>query len=224
MDKRKKKRRFETTTRIEDVPKRFWKEGSILLAGLSLLKNGINPDRNPVRLIACVEEYNRGEEKSLITIRLSDIPALFRGEVGAEWLAQFEILRLGVSSCRDTKIKYADLDASVSSAENPTKVSVQVKSSSLKKHGQVIQVNAKPLERFKGWYIVIIERDPEDKPKDDFLYILEMKRLMAEIGKDHMEHGKKIYSFIGVDKNWGALQRFQDPKPFIEAVRGAGRA
>jgi hypothetical protein len=207
--------------KVKDVPKGLWEEGVILLAGLSMLRDGANPDRDPARLIACIEEYSQVKEELSMEIKLSDIPDLFRGGVGAEWLAQFEILKLGVSSCRDTKIKYANLDVSTSPVKNPIKVSVQVKLSSLKKHGQVIQVNTNPLERFEGWYIAVIERDPEDKPKDDFLYILEMKRLMEEIGKDHIENGKKIYSFIDVKKNWRALEPFLDSRKFVEAVKGS---
>lgn len=140
----------------------------------------------------------------------------------AEMLVQLKLSKLGIDSrpCSENA-KYKDLDVWDPSAEN-AKVPVQVKSSSLRKHGAAIYVDAEPLRVFEGWYIILIEQ----KPADIYLYIPsdEMKRLMEEYGKDEKEYGEVKHHrgrrFIAFRRNRDVLKKFEDPSEFIKAVRG----
>jgi hypothetical protein len=198
------------------VPKNLQGKAAFLLAELLLLKNGIDPDKNRPLL----EETIKNAEQET-TVSLGDVPKQRRSKA-AEVLAQFRILMYEINSCRYTRnVKYKDLDVWDPSVEDAAKVFVQVKSSSLKKHSRAIYIDSEPLERLEGWYIAVIEQEPEDI----FLYIPdhEMKRLMKECGKDAKEYGKvkhhKGRRFIAVRRNWDILKRFEDPNEFIRAVR-----
>ena len=142
----------------------------------------------------------------------------------AEMLVQLRFSTLGIDSRRcPENMKYKDMD--VWDPKNGVKVPVQVKSSSLKKHGAAIRVDAEPLKVFEGWYVILIEQEPEDI----YLYVPsgEMKKLMGEYGEDDKEYGKvrhhKGRRYIDVCPNWGVLQRFSDPEEFIKTVHEAGR-
>jgi hypothetical protein len=204
---------------IRDVPSPLRSKGALLLAELLLLKDGVDPDKNRPLL---EETILKGEEAT--AVKLGDLPKPYRSKA-AEVLAQFKILTFGIDSCRyPPNTKYKDLDAWDPSIEHAAKISVQVKSRSLRGHGKVIRIDAEPLKEFKGWYISVIEH----KPDDIFYYIYypEMQKLFAEISEPDPEYkepkhhkGRRV---IAVYRHRDTLAQHIDPDGFKKAVLGQG--
>jgi hypothetical protein len=91
------------------------------------------------------------------------------------------------------------------------------------KHGAAIYIDAEPLRVFEGWYVIVVEREPEDV----LLYIPhgDMRELMEKHGEDAKEYGKVKHHegrrFISIYRNRGILERYRDPSEFLKAVKGA---
>lgn len=149
------------------------------------------------------------------------MPKKLRGERAAQLIIRLKLLEFGIDSY-DLKPKSStDFMAFKPFTRNPAEVRVQVKSCSLGKHGWEMHVDDTPLEEFKGWYIVLIEHNPEDM----LLYICDSKlRRYIEENKDN----PKLVRRDPKRKRWyvlfpRGLSNFKEnlkPDRFIEEVLG----
>jgi len=204
--------------RVEDVRVELRPKAKKLLAEMTLLKAGIDPDKNPEIL-----EKTLGKAPEVI-VKLSEMPDGFIGKTG-EVLAQWRLLQLGIDSIRYSRRRNLDLEAMSRFAEDQVVVPVQVKTCSLRKHGYAIRIDKKPLDEFDGWYIAVLEREPWD----DFLYITSgrMRILMNEYGdqpeksdKAAKHHRERFY--LPVYRCWEVLRHYLDPSEFVTAVTKNG--
>jgi hypothetical protein len=213
------KKRMKTRVRRKDVPKNLQGKAAFLLAELLLLKIGINPDKNRPLL---EETIMKAEQETVVS--LAQVPKRYRGKA-AEVLVQFRILTFGIDSCRYPKsVKDKDLDVWNHSVENATKIFIQVKSCSLRLHDKAFHVDETPLASFRGWYIVLVEHEP-----DDVFYFIPDSKVQKYIeenkgNKEKVRHdpNRKRW-YVEILGNEADFDEYLNPDAFIEAVLGISR-
>jgi hypothetical protein len=161
------------------------------------------------------------------TIELHKAQRELRGMLAEQLVAIMLMMKHGIY-CYSTKdpawkrvSQHADLIAVKPFNADPTKVPIQVKSASSEKHGPEIRIDDKPLQEFdkEGWYVVLIECDPEDI----YLYITsdDMRKMMCAHGesKPAMErhHSEKYWSLY-VPKHFNVLIQHSQEKKFVSSV------
>lgn len=170
-----------------------------------------------------MKEKKEDSDRKLIDIRgrtwyigfsLSEIPKPLRGR-GAENLIRVYLNSLGTydDSPEET---YQDMIAVDPSTKN--RVPVQVKSISLKRHGWEIRVDDVPLKKFTGFYLILLEHEPEDI----ILHIEsgELRQLMDEIGKTKDGYHHKNRQGLYVPASLKDFEHYISPDRFKEAVFG----
>jgi len=213
---------MKTSGSVENVPEELRDKAAEVIAGLMLLKIGIDPDKNKELLWKNKELLRKTIGKTKITVKLSEIPNELIGKA-AEWLVQLRSLEFGIDSNRHSELPHTDIDAYRPHGLFGPRIAtpVQVKSCSLRKHGYAIRIDDQPLREFRGWYIAVLEREPWD----DFLYIPDddMKELMEKYGRQPEKtrtarrHHKNRW-YLKVYRHWDLLKRYLDSSKFVEAV------
>ncbi|TET26554.1 MAG: hypothetical protein E3J73_04315 [Candidatus Bathyarchaeum sp.] len=165
---------------------------------------------------------------AMVKFKLSEIPRKLRGLV-AEHIVAVKLHELRMkcdkryvcSECRHENMpEHTDLLAYKPFIKNPVKVPVQVKSISLWKHGYQVSVEDSSLKDFEGFYIILIEHEPEDY----FLYIksAEMQRLMQEQNPDGPQKRGKArphnYWNLKIPQNLDGFIHYRESDEFIDAV------
>jgi hypothetical protein len=204
---------------MEDVPENLQGKAAFLLAELLLLKDGIDPDKNRPLL---EETIMKAEQETVVS--LAQVTKHYRGKAG-EVLAQFGILTFGIDSCRYPRsVKDKDLDVWDPSVKNATKILVQAKSCSLRLHDKAFHVDENPLRDFSGWYIILVEHEPDDV----FYYVPDGK--VRKYIEENKGNKKKIRHdpgrprwYVEILGNEADFDEYLNSDAFIKAVLETSR-
>lgn len=161
-------------------------------------------------------------------LKISDVPKKIRGFF-AEHVVAAELHNYGIrcemrhvcSKCKHENMpKNTDLVAYRPFTKNPARIPVQVKSISLWKHGYLVDIEDTPFKEFKGFYIILIEHEPEDF----FLYVehTEMQKLMYEQNPDGPQRRGKTrphnYWTLKIPQDLQGFLQYLERDKFVEAV------
>lgn len=151
-----------------------------------------------------------------IGFSLSKIPKKLRGEA-AENIISVYMNTLGMR-VGPRKKKCQDRIAIDPATKN--EVPVQVKSISTEKHGYEIRVDEAPLNEFEGYYLVLLEHEPED-----IILHIESGEVQRRIrAEDKKTPGKarhhKDYRSLYIPANLKGFEQYVSPDEFKEAVFG----
>lgn len=161
----------------------------------------------------------------MLGVKLHKIPKKLRFRV-AEYLIAIKLHEFGIWSMIRQKCPHCeyynlpdhvDLLAFKPFIKNPVGINVQGKSVSLAKHGYEIHVDDTPLQKFEGWYIVLIEREPEDI----FLYAKdsEMRKLiLPKLGGTGYRRDIRARRYLMIPHNLGNFTQYLDSNEFVKAV------
>lgn len=127
----------------------------LLRRGVSCRKKSMEECRKLVRNLDIICDSLKPADFSL-----HDFPRNLRGET-SEVLVCLKLLEYDIR-CRASEKSYEDRLAFPAFKVNPKMTPLQIKSMSLAKHGYEIHCDDTPLEKFDGWYIILIEHEPRD--------------------------------------------------------------